>query len=120
MLRAWFHVLLKKHWLALSSFFFKSNKSNIWSRTWNWDDPINKKAKKTLITNILKNALRKNKSRIGLILQIYYLNHETEMTLLKTYLKKQKSKILNQTNIEWWNWEKKINQKTFQNKKNSN
>jgi hypothetical protein len=67
--------------------------------TRNWDDPINKKKKRK--KNIgKKNALKKDRNRLGLILQIYYLGHESEVTSVKVNKKKQRSKILNQTNIE--------------------
>jgi hypothetical protein len=57
--------------------------------------PINKKEKKTL-----EFFFKKDESRSGLILQIYYPSHKTGVTSLKVNLKKQRSKILNQTNIE--------------------
>ena len=68
--------------------------------TRNWDDPINKKKREK--KNIgKKNALKKDRNRLGLILQIYYLGHENEVTSVKVNKKKkQRSKILNQTNID--------------------
>jgi hypothetical protein len=76
--------------------------------TWNWNDPINRKAKKIPVKKIIqkKNVLKKDGCWLGLILQIYYLDYEIEVASLKKNLKKQRSKILNQTNIEGWNWEK--------------
>jgi hypothetical protein len=68
---------------------------------------MNRKAKKNTNNKYINFFFQ-----IRLILQNYYLDHETYMTLSKAYLKK-KSKILNQTNIEGWNWEKNINKKNI-------
>jgi hypothetical protein len=58
---------------------------------------------------VLKNTLKK--TELELIFQIYYPDHETEETPLKTSPKKQRNKILNQINIEGWKLEKKITPK---------
>jgi hypothetical protein len=39
-----------------------------------------------------------------LIILIHFPGHETRVTPLKVNSKKQRSKILNQTNFEEWNW----------------
>jgi len=49
---------------------------------------------------VLKNTLKKNRNQLELIFQIYYPDHETEVTPLKTSPKKQRNKILNEINIE--------------------
>ena len=53
-----------------------------------------------------KYALKKHWSQLGLIFMIYDLDHEIGMTPLKANPKKQRRKILNQINIERWNWKK--------------
>jgi len=61
----------------------------------------NRKTKKILAKNIFeKNALKEDRSRLGLIFYIYNLGHETWVIPLKANQKKKyRSKILNQTNI---------------------
>jgi hypothetical protein len=68
------------------------------------------KLKKTLTTNIL--IFFSNWANPPELLPGSWDLHD----LIKGILEK-KSKILNQTNIEGWNWEKNINKKTLQNKK---
>jgi hypothetical protein len=62
----------------------------------------NRKTKKILAKNIFeKNALKEDRSRLGLIFYIYNLGHETGVIPLKANQKKKyRSKILNQTNID--------------------
>jgi hypothetical protein len=66
------------------------DKSNTWPRTWNWDDPINSKAKTiTSKKNIWKkNALKINQSRHELIFKMYDPGHEVKVALLNAGLKK--------------------------------
>jgi len=54
-----------------------------------------------------KKSFKKIRSQPGLVLQIYNSSHEIGVTPLKANPKNQRSKFLNQTNIERWNGEKK-------------
>jgi len=88
------------------------NKSNIWPRTWNWDDPINRIAKKnTNKKNIFKKCFRKwPKSTWANLLDLWFGSWDRG-DLAERKPEKTKKKILNQTNIERWNWGQKINKK---------
>jgi hypothetical protein len=55
--------------------------------------------------------LKKDQTKLGLICQIYDPGYKTRVTPLKINLKKQRSKIFDQTNIEKWNWGENVNKK---------
>jgi hypothetical protein len=57
-----------------------------------------------------KKSFKKNRSQLGLVLQIHNSSHEIGVTPLKANPKNQRSKFLNQTNMRD-KMEKKINKK---------
>jgi len=85
--------------------------------------PHNSKAKKKKIytdkKQFEKNTLKKTKLDSELFLYLWPESWD-QGNPIKDKPKKRISKILNQTNIERWNWGKKVNKKTMQNKTNNN